>query len=204
MDTLVITLRVALSLGVVLALMWVLHRRMAKGQFGRAKARGRRSAAIEVVGRTGIGGKASVVVVDVEGERLVLGVTEHGVSLLTSGEAPAPELTIVTGPVQLPVRATQAATSAPTAVPMATPSPSAEAFRQELALQDGAVPSLQAVAVAVAPVPAVAEPLPMRPRNRDRRPQRTVVPTSAQLQGSLLSADTWRQAAAALRSRRAG
>ncbi len=204
MDTLVITLRVALSLGVVLALMWVLHRRMAKGQFGRAKARGRRSAAIEVVGRIGIGGKASVVVVDVEGERLVLGVTEHGVSLLTSGEAPAPELTIVTGPVQLPVRATQASAStpAPTAVPMPTPTPSAEAFRQELALQDGAVPSLQAVAVA--PVPAVAEPLPMRPRNRDRRPQRTVVPTSAQLQGSLLSADTWRQAAAALRSRRAG
>ncbi|MBF4581581.1 FliO/MopB family protein [Curtobacterium sp. VKM Ac-2865] len=196
MDTLVITLRVALSLGVVLALMWVLHRRMAKGQFGRAKARGRRSAAIEVVGRTGIGGKASVVVVDVEGERLVLGVTEHGVSLLTSGEAPAPELTIVTGPVQLPVRATQTQTQTPTP----TPTASAEAFRQELALQDGAVPSLQAVA----PVPAVAEPLPMRPRNRDRRPQRTVVPTSAQLQGSLLSADTWRQAAAALRSRRAG
>jgi len=221
-DTLVITLRVALSLGVVLALMWVLHRRMAKGQFGRAKARGRRSAAIEVVGRTGIGGKASVVVVDVEGERLVLGVTEHGVSLLTSGEAPAPELTIVTGPVQLPVRATQASAStpAPTAVPMPTPTPSAEAFRQELALQDGAVPSLSPSArpdprwrgdpepaqgaQAVAPVPAVAEPLPMRPRNRDRRPQRTVVPTSAQLQGSLLSADTWRQAAAALRSRRAG
>ncbi|MCY1695301.1 FliO/MopB family protein [Curtobacterium sp. SL109] len=194
MDTLVITLRVVLSLGVVLALMWVLHRRMAKGQFGRAKARGRRSAAIEVVGRTGIGGKASVVVVDVEGERLVLGVTEHGVSLLTSGEAPAPELTIVTGPVQLPVRATQAATSAPTAVPM--PTPSAEAFRQELALQDQAATSL--------PSAPAAEPLPMRPRNRDRRPQRTVVPTSAQLQGSLLSADTWRQAAAALRSRRAG
>jgi flagellar protein FliO/FliZ len=193
-DTLVITLRVALSLGVVLALMWVLHRRMAKGQFGRAKARGRRSAAIEVVGRTGIGGKASVVVVDVEGERLVLGVTEHGVSLLTSGEAPAPELTIVTGPVQLPVRASQTSTS--TSVPTSTATPSAEAFRQELALQDGAVPSLQSV-------PA-AEPLPMRPRNRDRRPQRTVVPTSAQLQGSLLSADTWRQAAAALRSRRAG
>jgi flagellar protein FliO/FliZ len=191
-DTLVITLRVALSLGVVLALMWVLHRRMAKGQFGRAKARGRRSAAIEVVGRTGIGGKASVVVVDVEGERLVLGVTEHGVSLLTSGEAPAPELTIVTGPVQLPVRGTQ------TQVP--TPTPSAEAFRQELALQDGPGTGLQSVV----PVPADNEPLPMRPRNRDRRPQRTVVPTSAQLQGSLLSADTWRQAAAALRSRRAG
>ncbi|WP_186317556.1 flagellar biosynthetic protein FliO [Curtobacterium sp. 9128] len=176
---LVITLRVALSLGVVLALMWVLHRRMAKGQFGAGrKPRGRRSAAVEVVARQGIGGKASVVVVDVEGERLVLGVTEHGVNLLTSGAAPAPELTVVTGPVVLPVR----------------PTPSAEAFRQELAEQDRAVPSL--------PTDPAAEPLPMRPRNR--RAQRTVVPTSAQLQGSILSADTWRQAAAALRSRRAG
>ncbi len=172
MDTLVITLRVALSLGVVLALMWVLHRRVSKGQFGAGKKpRGRRSAAVEVVARQGIGGKASVVVVDVEGERLVLGVTEHGVSLLTSGEAPAPELTIVTGPVALPVR----------------PTPSAEQFRQELAVQTDAATSLPTD-------------LPMRPRNRDRR----AVPTSAQLQGSILSADTWRQAAAALRSRRAG
>jgi flagellar protein FliO/FliZ len=177
-DTLVITLRVALSLGVVLALMWVLHRRVSRGQFGAGKKpRGRRSAAVEVVARQGIGGKASVVVVDVEGERLVLGVTEHGVSLLTSGEAPAPELTIVTGPVTLPVR----------------PTPSAEQFRQELAVQTDATTSLPSDA---------AEPLPMRPRNR--RAQRTVVPTSAQLQGSILSADTWRQAAAALRSRRAG
>lgn len=175
MDTLVIALRVALSLGVVLALMWVLHRRMAKGQFGATKKpRGRRSAVVEVVARQGIGGKASVVVVDVAGERLVLGVTESGVSLLTSGAAPAPELTIVTGPVQLPAR----------------PTPSAEAFRQELAAQDDATTSLPSA------------PLPMRPRNRARRA--TVVPTSTQLQGSILSGETWRQAAAAVRSRRAG
>ncbi|WP_420367648.1 FliO/MopB family protein [Curtobacterium sp. L1-20] len=176
MDTLVIALRVALSLGVVLALMWVLHRRMAKGQFGAGKTRGRRSASVEVVARQGIGGKASVVVVDVEGERLVLGVSEHGVALLTSGQAPAPELTIVTGPVQLPARPA-----------------SAEQFRQELAQQTAAEPRLP---------DAAAEPLPMRPRNR--RTHRTVVPTSAQLQGSILAADTWRQAAAALRNRRAG
>jgi flagellar biogenesis protein FliO len=179
-DTLVIALRVALSLGVVLALMWVLHRRMAKGPFGAAKARGRRSASVEVVGRQGIGGKASVVVVDVEGERLVLGVSEHGVSLLTSGQTPAPELTIVTGPVQLPVR----------------PTPSADAFRQELEQQERAVSGLP-VQQRVQP----AEPLPMRPRNR--RAHRTV-PTTAQLHGSILSAETWRQAAAALRNRRAG
>ncbi|WIE66557.1 flagellar biosynthetic protein FliO [Curtobacterium sp. MCLR17_036] len=179
MDTLLITLRVALSLGVVLALMWVLHRASRK-RFTGGRTSGRRAASVEVVGRQGIGGKASVVVVDVEGERLVLGVSEHGVNLLTSGQAPAPELTIVTGPVTLPVR----------------PAPSADAFRQELALHADATPGLPSDAA------ATAEPLPMRPRNR--RQQRTVVPTAAQLQGSILSADTWRQAAAALRNRRAG
>lgn len=171
MDTLLVTLRVALSLGVVLALMWVLHRASKKRFAGRTS--GRRAATVEVVGRQGLGGKASVVVVDIEGERLVLGVSEQGVSLLTSGQAPAPELTIVTGPVQLPVR----------------PAPSADAFGQELALQADAPTGLP-------------EALPMRPRNR--RPQRTTLPTAQQLQGSILSVDTWRQAAAALRNRRVG
>ncbi|MFS0730449.1 flagellar biosynthetic protein FliO [Curtobacterium sp. 1P10AnD] len=180
MDTAVIVLRVALSLGVVLALMWVLHRVSRKKLVG-GKAHGRRAASVEVVGRQGIGGKASVVVVDVEGERLVLGVSEHGVSLLTSGRAPAPELTIVTGPVVLPTR------GATTAEP--TPTPSADVFRRELEQQAATEPGLPAD-------------LPMRPRNR--RPQRAVVPTAAQLQGSILSADTWRQAAAALKNRRAG
>jgi len=202
-DTLVVTLRVALSLGVVLALMWVLHRASRKRFSG--KPSGRRAATVEVVGRQGIGGKASVVVVDVEGERLVLGVSEHGVALLTSGQAPAPELTIVTGPVALPVR----------------PAPSADVFGQELALQSDATTSLQArperrgrvdpepaggaglpaAAADATDGPAVVAPLPMRPRNR--RPQRAV-PSAQQLQGSILSVDTWRQAAAALRNRRAG
>ncbi len=189
MDTAVIVLRVALSLGVVLALMWVLHRVSRKKLVG-GRAHGRRAASVEVVGRQGIGGKASVVVVDVEGERLVLGVSEHGVSLLTSAAAPAPELTVVTAPVALPTRTAPA--------PRGTePTPSADAFRRELDLHAGAEPGLPSDATAPA-----AAPLPMRPRNR--RPQRAVVPTASQLQGSILSADTWRQAAAALKHRRAG
>ncbi|GAA1494108.1 FliO/MopB family protein [Curtobacterium herbarum] len=181
MDTLVIALRVALSLGVVLALMWVLHRRMQKGQFGAGRTRGRRSASLEVVARQGIGGKASVVVVDVDGERLVLGVAEHGVTLLTSGQAPAPELTIVTGPVALPT---------------------ADAFRAELDRHDGGVTGLPSDAAAAT---ATDVALPLRPRGRRAAPRTTsVVPTAAQLQGSVLSADTWRQAASALRSRRTG
>ena len=182
MDTLVIALRVALSLGVVLALMWALHRRMQKGQFGAGRTRGRRSASLEVVARQGIGGKASVVVVDVDGQRLVLGVAEHGVTLLTSRQAPAPELTIVTGPVALPT---------------------ADAFRAELDRQDeggAGLPSDTAAAGAVSD-----DVLPLRPRGRRAAPRTNpVVPTAAQLQGSVLSADTWRQAASALRSRRTG
>ncbi|PZF59650.1 flagellar biosynthetic protein FliO [Curtobacterium sp. MCSS17_008] len=189
MDTLWMALRVAVSLGVVLALMWVLHRRATKGGLGAAaKGRGRRSATVEVVGRQGIGGKASVVVVDVEGERLVLGVSEQSVSLLRSGPTPVPELSIVTGPVVLP---TEPRTSAPTT--------SADRFRAELERQDHAATALPTDTTA-----GTATPLPMRPRGRARRPERTVVPTAQQLQGSVLSVDTWRQAAAALRSRRAG
>ncbi|MCP1501927.1 flagellar biogenesis protein FliO [Curtobacterium herbarum] len=187
MDTLVIALRVALSLGVVLALMWALHRRMQKGQFGAGRTRGRRSASLEVVARQGIGGKASVVVVDVDGQRLVLGVAEHGVTLLTSGQAPAPELTIVTGPVALPT---------------------ADAFRAELDRQDeggAGLPSDTAAAAAAAAATVSDDVLPLRPRGRRAAPRTNpVVPTAAQLQGSVLSADTWRQAASALRSRRTG
>ena len=186
MDTLVIALRVALSLGVVLALMWALHRRMQKGQFGAGRTRGRRSASLEVVARQGIGGKASVVVVDVDGQRLVLGVAEHGVTLLTSGQAPAPELTIVTGPVALPT---------------------ADAFRAELDRQDegGAGLPSDTDTDAAATVSVSDDVLPLRPRGRRAAPRTNpVVPTAAQLQGSVLSADTWRQAASALRSRRTG
>lgn len=186
MDTLVIALRVALSLGVVLALMWVLHRRMQKGQFGAGRARGRRAASVEVVARQGIGGKASVVVVDVDGERLVLGVAEQGVTLLTSREAPAPDLAIVTAPVALPT---------------------ADAFRAELDRQDQAAPGLPTVAATPQDTGSAAVPLPLRPRGRRAQrdeTKRTVVPTAQQLQGSVLSADTWRQAASALRSRRTG
>jgi flagellar protein FliO/FliZ len=189
LDTAFQILRVALSLGVVFGLLWVLHKRLAKGQFGKAQ-HGRRSASLEVVARKGIGGKSSVVVVDVEGERLVLGVSEHGVNLLTSGTAPAPALEAV-APV-VPIAPVAAPVTAPVVVaPAASETASADRFRR----------ALDAQTVAATGLPTD---LPLRPRNRSRRAQRAVLPTSAQLQGSILSADTWKQAAAALRSRRAG
>ncbi|NYD75293.1 MULTISPECIES: flagellar biosynthetic protein FliO [Leifsonia] len=85
METLFVALRVAVVLGVIVALLWFVQRRVTKG---RSSARGRRGNAVTVVGRQGIGQKASVVVVDVDGSRFVLGVTERQVSVLHSGDRP--------------------------------------------------------------------------------------------------------------------
>jgi flagellar protein FliO/FliZ len=84
-ETLFVALRVAVVLGVIVALLWFVQRRVTKG---RSSARGRRGNAVTVVGRQGIGQKASVVVVDVDGSRFVLGVTERQVSVLHSGDRP--------------------------------------------------------------------------------------------------------------------
>ncbi|MEH0109322.1 flagellar biosynthetic protein FliO [Tersicoccus sp. MR15.9] len=88
MDSFVLGLRVLVSLGAVLGLIWVLQRRV-KRRGGLVRAAG---PAISVLSRQGIGHKASVVLLDADGQRLLLGVTEHGVSVLRSAEAtPAAE-----------------------------------------------------------------------------------------------------------------
>ncbi|HEV7811847.1 MAG TPA: flagellar biosynthetic protein FliO [Leifsonia sp.] len=84
MDTVFIALRVLVVLGVIVALLWYVQRRLTKGKSGRA----RRGNAVTVVGRQGVGSKASVVVVDVDGTRFVLGVTERAVNVLHSGDRP--------------------------------------------------------------------------------------------------------------------
>jgi flagellar protein FliO/FliZ len=115
METVVVALRVALSLGVVLALLWFLHRRITRGSKQRGPA-----AAITVLGKQAVGQKASVVVVDADGMRFVLGVTENNVTVLHSAQAPVAEtpaaafaevLTAVPAPVET--------APAPTAAPVA-------------------------------------------------------------------------------------
>ena len=112
MDTGVLAVRTILSLAVVLGLIWYAGRRLndstsgrggdgmltawvrkAGGAVGRAPVRGRRRAeraapVVSVVGRQAIGPKASVAVVDVGDQRLVLGVSDAGVALLTSMAVP--------------------------------------------------------------------------------------------------------------------
>ena len=84
MEATVVALRVALSLAVVFGLIWFIRRQLTRG--GKA-----RNAAmpITVLGKQAVGQKASVVVIDADGTRFVLGVTEHNVSVLHSAESPA-------------------------------------------------------------------------------------------------------------------
>lgn len=87
MDTLFVALRVIVSLAAVVGVLFVLQRRIAKGS-----SSSRASKLVTVVGRQGISQKASVVVLDVEGQRYLLGVTEHSVTVLNSAEAPQAEV----------------------------------------------------------------------------------------------------------------
>lgn len=84
-SSLVLLLRVLLSLACVLGLLWYLGRRMA----GSRAASRARATQIAVVAKQSLGGKSGVVLVEVSGRRLLLGTGEHGVSLLTELE-PAP------------------------------------------------------------------------------------------------------------------
>jgi flagellar protein FliO/FliZ len=121
METLFLALRVIVALAVVLAIIWVVQRRLGKGaSLRRAKN------VVSVVGRTSIGPKATVAVVEVEGARLVLGVTEHGISVLHELDAAAApdaafarELSAVTA---LPARAPAPRPATPAPRP-ATPAP---------------------------------------------------------------------------------
>ncbi|MET4094906.1 flagellar biosynthetic protein FliO [Arthrobacter sp. UYCu712] len=83
MDSLILGLRVLVALGAVLGLMWFLQRRLGQGT-GRRRA----DRALTVVSRQSVGQKASVVVVDAAGQRFLLGVTEHAVNVLHTGDIP--------------------------------------------------------------------------------------------------------------------
>ncbi len=83
MDSLILGLRVVVALGAVLGLMWFLQRRLGKGT-GRRRA----ESALTVVSRQSLGQRASVVVVDAAGQRFLLGVTDHAVNVLHTGDIP--------------------------------------------------------------------------------------------------------------------
>lgn len=174
MDSLVLGLRVVVSLGAVFGIMWLLQRRL------RAGNPGLRARVLSVVARQNVGPKASVVVVDTDGRRFLLGVTEHGINVLHSTEAPAP----------VPVSRPAAGTSHDLA-PGAEPDPTHDAVAddgEEAAPGDSGVPSTRAAARQAS---FAAE------LRRETAHQAT-----GQATGSVLEPATWRAAAQALRSGR--
>ncbi|WP_233486689.1 FliO/MopB family protein [Zhihengliuella sp. ISTPL4] len=143
----------------MLGLLWFLQRRVSKTQ-----ARRRDAEAITVLGRQGIGPKAQLVVVQTDDARYVLGVTEHGVSVVD----------------RLPVR----------------PAVDEQDHTGDTAAAttDDAEFDRILAAAALTSTPAVsAAPPELRRRVRHRNDP---------LRGSILSPDTWRQTAEALRRAR--
>ncbi|MCR2824535.1 flagellar biosynthetic protein FliO [Microbacterium sp. zg.Y909] len=68
----------------MLGALWFIQRRMARGSAGRAAVQ-----PIRVIAKQTLGAKSQLVVVDVEGSRYVLGVTEGGLSVIDRLPAPA-------------------------------------------------------------------------------------------------------------------
>jgi flagellar protein FliO/FliZ len=147
MDTLMLAVRVLLSLGAVVALLWLIQRRATAVQRGALPGD-----VLTVVSRRGLGQKSAVVVVETDGKRFLLGVTEHSVNVLHTSEAPEP----------VPAAETQTDT--------------AGVFARKLSeVSTG-----------------TAQPGPVRRRRQQQ-------PRTSPLAGSILSADTWKQAASAAR-----
>jgi flagellar protein FliO/FliZ len=77
-----LALRVVVSLSAVLGVIWYAQRRLGRGKLLHKVVRD-----IRVVARQSLGSKASVVVVEADGKRLVLGVTDHSVTVLSESAA---------------------------------------------------------------------------------------------------------------------
>lgn len=173
METFLLFLRVALSLSVVVVLLWMVQKKVAKtGRTGPETD-------LRVVGKRGLGQKASVVVVDADGRRFLLGVTEHAINVLHSSEAPAP--------AGVPALAEPPAASSSAAG--ADPAPDFA----------GVLGAAAASRVSGAPLPAGASGIVGGAAGFPTRAALRRATATGVLHGSILSPATWSQAGAALR-----
>lgn len=169
MDTIFLALRVLVSLGAVLGVIWFAHRWLTGGTKGRMKGRH-----VTVLAKQNIGPKASVAVIEADGKRFLLGVTEHAVTVLDSSEIPLE----VADPIEvIDVKTTP--------IPI-------HSFSRALAVARSAEEHdlvREPVELLTATRRAAREAESTRPPRAPRSP----------LAGSILSPETWRQTATALR-----
>jgi flagellar protein FliO/FliZ len=177
-DNILLALRVVVSLAVVIGAIWFVRRRSARGG-ARTKRAGK---PMSVVARQNLGPKASLAVIEFGGKRFLLGVTEHGISVLDNGmveEAAAVEEPVVAATVALP--AEPAASTR-----RATSKQNSRDFAQALGQATDATPLPKPATVRLA---------------SNETFNKTFVPSSSNLTGSILSAATWKQAWSAIRGR---
>lgn len=80
MDSFITILRVVGALAVVVVALLLVQKKMRKT--------GVSAGHLSVIARRGLGQKSSVVLLDNDGQRFMLGVTEHGITVLHQGAAP--------------------------------------------------------------------------------------------------------------------
>ena len=200
MDTVFLALRVIVSLGAVFGALFVAHRWITKGRPG--KPRGK---SIGVVARQGLGTKAGVAIVDAGGRRYLLGVTEHAVTVLDH-----------LGPAETDDDRVAVVSTA--SVPLVTPAPTAFDRELQRAAGTGGVPVVVGPDAGPSGPPtqtislphAARQPMPQPAAFPTRRAalaaedaraaaERARTAKASPLAGSVLSPETWRQTAAALR-----
>ncbi len=182
MDAVFLVLRVAVALGVVLAVIWVAHRRVA-----RMRQRSGKTGLVRVVARQSLAPKASMVVVDADGRRLMLGVTEHGVSVLSDRPAPVADAdfdAVLAAAVEQ--AAVEQAAIGQAAVEQAADASATAATREANAL--GAAPGAS---------DTVAD----QARHSRRSPAATTPEPASHgsRRGSILSAETWKRSLAGVK-----
>jgi flagellar protein FliO/FliZ len=179
-DTVFLALRVVVSLAVVIGAIWFVQKRL-----GRAAKVKSKSKPIAMIARQTVGVKASVAVVEFGAKRFLLGVTEHGISVLDSTEIEAPETSTATSAV------TSAATVVqPSGVPFTA---NGRHFADALSQAESGPP---------VPAAATRELLHGSDSGVENTFRRSRGSAKTPLAGSILSASTWRQAFAALRAER--
>ena len=193
MDAVVLGLRVLLSLAVVFGLLWYLHHKISR--FNRTS---NKADPVTVVTRQGLSPKASVVMIEAEGRRFLLGVTDQSVNVLHTSAAP--------GLASVPDLADDDDSPGRTGLAERTDADDAT-FARVLSLATASGEGM--------PVDAkrsgrrAARPAGARPHSARSPMSRSPLSGSPKarqspLAGSILSPETWKQTAAALRQGRAG
>lgn len=188
MDSVELIGRLIVSLAVVIGLIFFI----AKRARGSARRKVRSDRLIDVLGRQSLSRSASIAVVRVAGQGLVLGVTEGRISVLSQIELDAVSATLA--PSAPAAAATTTGAAAGSAIGEATTSPAAPRTGNDLLAALATEEEILAAARAVQSTRGGHAPSPVAsPHSYD------VTPATGTLAGSALSPATWKQTLGALR-----